>query len=240
MPRESNLAFKVGLFVLIACIGLTVFVFSVSDTTVFEGGQQIKVVFEFANGLKKNAPVRIAGVDEGIVKEINLFFDKADGKTKVDISLWVRKGVMIPGDSTILINQLGLMGEKYIEILPGKDRVNFLQEGHKIKGKDPISQEAMSERVMQVADKLEHTADGVNKLIHNGTNLESVEQALKSISSISISLDEIITDVKGGGGTVGRLLYDEGLYENLESLSADLKANPWKLLHRPKARDKKE
>ncbi|MBU0467823.1 MAG: MCE family protein [Candidatus Omnitrophica bacterium] len=240
MPRESKLAFKVGLFVLIAFLGLTFFVFSVSDTTVFEGGQLIKVVFEFANGLKKNAPVRIAGVDEGIVKEIKLFFDDADGKTKVDISLWIKKGSMIPGDSIVLINQLGLMGEKYIEILPGKDRVNFLKEGQVLKGKDPISQEAMSERVMKVADKLEHTADGVNKLIQNETNLESVELALKSLSSITLSLDEIIADVKGGSGTVGRLLYDDDIYENLESLSADLKANPWKLLHRPKRKKIKE
>ena len=45
-----------------------------------------------------------------------------------------------------------------------------------LKGKDPISQEAMTARIMQVADKLENTADGVNKLIHNETNLESIEQ----------------------------------------------------------------
>lgn len=239
MPRESNLAFKVGLFVLIACVGLTAFIFSVSKTTVFEEGQLIKVVFEFANGLKKNAPVRIAGVEEGLVQDISLFFDNLDGKTKVHVSLWVKKGVHIPGDSVVLINQLGLMGEKYVEILPGKDRINFLTGGEIVKGKDPISQEAMSERVMLVADKLEHTADGVNKLIHNETNQESIEQTLKNLSSISGRVDEIIANVKGGNGTVGRLLYDAGLYEDLESLSADLKANPWKLLHRPK-KDKKD
>ena len=52
-------------------------------------------------------------------------------------------------------------------------------------------------------------------------------------------MDEIVADVKGGSGTVGRLLYDDSLYEDLESLGADLKANPWKLLHRPKKKKKK-
>ena len=70
MPKESNLEFKVGLFVLIAIIGLIMFIFSVSDSSVLEKGKSVNVVFGFANGLKKSAPVRIAGVDEGIVEEI--------------------------------------------------------------------------------------------------------------------------------------------------------------------------
>ena len=111
MPKEKNLEFKVGVFVLIALLGLSFFIFSITDSPVFEKGKSFKVVFGFANGLKKSAPVRIAGVDQGIVKEISLFFDTTDNKTKAEIELWVKKEVQIPRDSTIMINQLGLMGE---------------------------------------------------------------------------------------------------------------------------------
>ena len=47
MPKESNLEFKVGIFVLLAFIGLTFFIFSVNDSSVFEEGQNVKVVFGF-------------------------------------------------------------------------------------------------------------------------------------------------------------------------------------------------
>jgi len=63
MPKETNLEFKVGLFMLISIAGLIIFIFSVSDSSVLEKRKSLRVVFGFANGLKKNAPVRVAGLD---------------------------------------------------------------------------------------------------------------------------------------------------------------------------------
>ncbi len=80
MPKESNLELKVGLFMLIALVLLAMFIFSVSSSSVLKKGKSLKVVFGFANGLKRNAPVRIAGVDEGLVRNVQLFFDRADGR----------------------------------------------------------------------------------------------------------------------------------------------------------------
>lgn len=234
MPKESNLEFKVGIFMLIALVLLTMFIFSVSDSSVLEKGKSIRVIFGFANGLKKNAPVRIAGVDEGLVQDIKLFFDRADGKTKVEVNLWVKEDTMIPNDSVITVNQLGMMGEKYIEIFPGDDTKNFFKEKQVVVGKDPIPQEAISARVMEVSNKLENAIGGVDRLINDGKNIDSIGTTLKNLSSMTTSLDEIIYNMKDGKGTIGRLLYDERLYDDLQGLTADLKANPWKLLYRPK------
>jgi phospholipid/cholesterol/gamma-HCH transport system substrate-binding protein len=210
------------------------FIFSVSDSSVLKKGKSIRVIFGFANGLKKNAPVRIAGVDEGLVQDIKLFFDRAESKTKVEVDLWVKGDTMIPVDSVITVNQLGMMGEKYIEIFPGEDTRNFFQAEQTVIGKDPISQEAISSRVMEVSNKLENAIGGVNRLINDGQNVDSISTTLANLSSMTTSLDEIISDMKEGTGTVGRLLYDERLYDDLQGLTADLKKNPWKLLYRPK------
>jgi phospholipid/cholesterol/gamma-HCH transport system substrate-binding protein len=234
MPRESNLEFKVGLFVLIALVGLIMFIFSVNDSTVLEKGKSVRVVFGFANGLKKNAPVRFAGVDEGIVKEITLFFDQAEQKTKVALDLWIKKDTKIPSDSAVVVNQLGMMGEKYIEIFPGKDTQNFFKEGQTVLGKDPVAQSALSDRMMEVSDQLESAVAGVNRLISDEKNIESIRTTLENFSLLTGSLDDIIYSISEGRGTVGKLLYDERLYDDLEGLAADLKANPWKLLYRPK------
>ncbi len=227
MPKEKNLEFKVGLFVLIALIGLAVFIFSITDSPIFEGGKTLKAIFNFANGLKKSAPVRIAGVDQGIVREINLFFDAQEHKTKAKIELWVKKDVQIPKDSTIMINQLGLMGEKYIEITPGVDNQTFLKDGQVIVGIDPIAQEAIAQKVMEVAA-------GLDKVISDERTKSSIGSTLENLSLVTGNLRDITSSIKDGKGTIGRILYDERLYEDLEGLTADLKQNPWKLLYRPK------
>jgi len=227
MPKEKNLEFKVGLFVLIALIGLSIFIFSITDSPIFEGGKTIKAVFNFANGLKKSAPVRIAGVDQGIVKEIDLFFDARENKTKAEIELWVKKDVRIPKDSTVMINQLGLMGEKYIEITPGVDTQAFLQDGQVIAGIDPIAQEVIAQKVMEVAA-------GLDKIISEEKTKGSISATLENLSLVTGNLRDITSSVRDGKGTLGRILYDERLYDDLQGLTADLKANPWKLLYRPK------
>lgn len=235
MPRESHLEFKVGLFVLAALIGLTVFIFSITDSSVLQEGKSLEAVFGFANGLKKSAPVRIAGVDEGIVKDISLFSDSADGKTKVRVQLWIGKNIRLPSDSVITINQLGLMGEKYVEIIPGVNSVLF-PEGQVLNGKDPIAQEAIAQKIMDVAGKLEDSIGGINGIIKDEKNVNSLSSTLENLSLMTGHWNDIMFDIKGGKGTIGRLLYDERLYDDLHGLTADLRENPWKLLYRPKER----
>ena len=240
MPKESNLEFKVGLFVLVSLAGLVIFIFSVGDSSVLEKGKSIRVVFGFANGLKKNAPVRIAGVDEGIVKNIELFFEPNDRKTKVKVDLWVKEGTMIPVDSVVTVNQLGMMGEKYIEIFPGTDTQGFFEEGKVYMGKNPISQAEISDRVMEVSNQLENAVSGINRLVSDERNIESFGTTLENLSLLTGSLDDIIYNASEGKGTIGKFLYDDRFYEDLEGMAADLKENPWKLLYRPKkSRSKK-
>ncbi len=264
MPKESNLELKVGAFVLVAIMGLFILVFSITDSAIFEEGQLIKVVFEFANGVKKNAPVRIAGVEEGIVKDVFLFFDRKTSKTKVEIDLWIKKDIKVPRDSTVVINQLGLMGEQYVEIIPGIDTSNFYNDGNVIIGKDPISQDQMSEKIMEVANKIERSIDGVNKFIHDEKTLDSIGSSFENLSAMTgdlkdlvhgvkqgegtlgltfeninsmiIEVNEIFSSVKKGRGTIGRLLYDDALYEDLHGLTSDLRKHPWKIMYRPKGK----
>ena len=238
MPKESNLELKVGSFVLAALICLIWFIFSVNDTSVFEKGTPLKVIFSFTNGLKKSAPVRVAGVDQGMVKDLNLFFDVDERKTKVEVGLWLKNDVKIPIDSKVIVNQLGLMGEKYIEITPGIDTKRFLQPGDSLLGKDPIAQETISETILDVAQQLKEAAGGINKIVNDENNVKSLSETFENLSLLTGNINDILKNIKRGEGTVGKLLYDERLYDDLQSLTADLKENPWKLLYRPKGNKK--
>ena len=229
MSRDNGVEWKVGSFVLMAAIALSFFIISISDLSIFEKGHHLQVVFGFASGLREAAPVRLAGVEVGLVKKLQVFVDEADSrKTKVKVKVWIKDDTAIPADSKITINQLGILGEKYLEIIPGTS-VDSLKDDSVIVGKDPVPIEKITEHVDTMMAKLEITIDGVNNGILTDKNKKSLEDALAGFGALG-------TDLKEGRGTLGKLITDESIYDNLDDLTSDLKGNPWKLLYRPKSK----
>jgi phospholipid/cholesterol/gamma-HCH transport system substrate-binding protein len=227
MSRDNGLELKVGSFVLMAALALTFFIISVSDLSLFEKGRHIQVVFGFASGLREAAPVRLAGVEVGLVKKLKVFVDEADNrKTKVLVDVWVHDDIAIPADSKITINQLGILGEKYLEIIPGNS-ADMIKEDSVTVGQDPVPIERIAEQVNTLMVKLGTTVDSVNNGILTDKNKQSLEDALAGFGALG-------TNLKEGRGTLGKLVTDESIYDNLDDLTSDLKGNPWKLLYRPK------
>ncbi|MBF0387620.1 MAG: MCE family protein [Candidatus Omnitrophica bacterium] len=262
MPKESGLELKVGAFVVLALVCLLGFVFAVSDFSFFEKGENYTAEFTYANGLKKGAPVRLAGVDAGHVKELLVFYNTTKLRTKVRVGLWLTRGMRIPADSKVMINQLGLLGEKYVEILPGSAQA-FLPLGAELQGEDPVAMESIMAMVGSIAGKLELTLAKVNNSLLTAGNSKALAEALQNLAAITTTVrrgegsvgklfsDEavyqnlslalaniaVLTDkLNKGEGTIGKFLTDPGVYRNLDELSADLKANPWKLFYRPRGK----
>lgn len=224
MPKETNLELKVGAFVLIAIGFLTVAILSIGNFSFFERGQKMNVIFGYANGLKKAAPVRLAGVDAGHIKDIEILTE--NGEMKVRIELFIEEGIRVPADSTIAINQLGLLGEKYVEITPGKAQ-QAIQSGGRVMGVDPVPIDRITQRIDGMTAKLEKTMDSINNGLLTPQNTQSVTETLTGIKNI-------VNEIQQGRGSLGMFLYNPNIYKNLDELSADLKNNPWKLLYRPK------
>jgi len=237
MAAEQNLELKVGVFVLIALIVLTGFVFLISDISFFKPGMTLKVTFGFANGLKKAAPVRVAGVDVGKVQDIRIFYDSTSQKTRVEITAWIGGDTKIPVDSTAWINQLGLLGEKYLEIIPGVNHISFLKNNDQMVGDDPIAMEELAEMGRKIAKKFESSIDNINQAVNTEQGRKDLKDLLANSRQISDSLNSVLLRVKDGQGTVGKFLYDDRVYNDIESFAADIKKNPWKLLF--KAKEKK-
>lgn len=197
---QTKVELKVGIFVFIGLIILVAFVLLIGDFKTWTAGHDINFIFNFVNGVKIGAPVRFAGVDIGEVKELQFIPDTSGKGMKVRIVGWVNKSVKIPRDSAIWVNTLGLLGEKYIEIMPGSDYTNIVVANETLIGKDPIAMQEVTEMAKDIAQ----------------------------------NLNESIVRINNKEGTVGKLLYDDTIYKDLEALMADLKAHPWKLLWKPK------
>ncbi len=197
---KTKLELKVGIFVFLALVILVVFILSIGGFKTWTSGYRVNIIFNFVNGVKLGAPVRFAGVDVGEVKRIRIFFDPLESHAKVRVSCWVRREVSIPADSTVWVNTLGLLGEKYIEIMPGKDYFHYLTAGQSVTGVDPMP-------------------------MHEVTRLAK---------DIVTNLDQAIVKINNKEGTIGKLLYDDTIYNELEALISDVRKNPWKLFWKTK------
>jgi len=197
--KSISFEVKVGIFILIGLITLFIMIFSIGDIYFIRPGYRIKVIFNFANGIGMNAPVRVAGIESGEVDNIRIYYDSREQRTKVELSAWIKKDVPIEEDAKAVINTLGLLGEKYLEIFPGESK-RFLKEGSELVGVDPVSTESMTADLKEVLD----------------------------------SMKVVMSRLETGEGTIGKFLTDEGVYNNIEEFTEDIKRNPWKLMNKPK------
>lgn len=197
---KTKLELKVGVFVFVGLLILTVFVLLIGNFKTWTSGYRVNIMFNFVNGVKLGAPVRFAGVDVGEVKDIRCLFSPEEAKTKVYINCWVRNDIKIPLNSTIWVNTLGLLGEKYIEIMPGNDYSQVIVHNGTITGSDPLAMNEITEVAKRIAD----------------------------------NVDLAITKILNKEGTVGKLLYDDTIYKELEAFIQDIRKHPWKLLFKGK------
>jgi len=203
---KTKLELKVGIFVFIGLVILAVFVVSIGGFKTWASGYRVHFLFHFINGVKLGAPVRFAGVDVGEVKEIKFISSDKESKTKVVVVAWLKKEIQIPMDSTIWVNTLGLLGEKYVEIIPGKDYSRCLAPNQELIGEDPMPMNEVGVLAKKIAD----------------------------------DLDETIVGIKNKEGTIGRLLYDDTVYKELEAFITDIRKHPWKLFWKTKEKPEKK
>lgn len=235
MAETSRLELKVGIFVFIGLLILVFFVLMIGDFRLINPGYMFKVSFSFANGVNVNAPVRLSGVEVGEVKNIEVTYDDVNKRPRVLIQVWVRKDARIPIDSRIWVNMLGLLGEKYIEIIPGNEQDNLLNEGSIIKGEDPIAIQELTDLSRKIALEVSDTIGELKvSLVKFNDTLDSISKTSDTLDVTLLSINKTMENINQGKGTIGKLFYDESLYNNIDEMFQDLKKNPWKILYRPK------
>ena len=118
MQRSKNDVW-VGLFVLIGAVALLFLALQSANllTLSFQKSYRVDAKFDNVGGLKPKAAVRSAGVVVGRVRSID--FD--DQRYQARVLLDIDSSVDFPKDSSAQILTAGLLGEKYIGLLPGAD-----------------------------------------------------------------------------------------------------------------------
>jgi len=122
--QNKLIEFWVGLFVILGVVALVMLTFKVGNFTSGENNNYAIIAnFENIGGLTEKSPVRMAGVNIGRVKRIEL--DNEDYSAKVTM-LIESKYDNLPLDTSASILTSGLIGTNYIGLEAGGD-IDFLQ-----------------------------------------------------------------------------------------------------------------
>ncbi len=222
--KKSTTYIRVGIFFVVAFLLLFLTLISIREVNIFKGTYLITVKFDFAEGLRPSSPVRFCGVDVGEVRNVEIKEEK--DRPLVYVYAKVQKGIQIPKNSYFFINSLSLFGEKYLEIDPPLVSTAYIADGDIIEGVSPIP-------LFNVFASFNKTMKEVSEFVREGKIKTSLENSLANIENITADLKSISADMKDKKGTIGKLLYDDSLYKTTEEFIADIKAHPWKLLHKP-------
>jgi len=187
--RASWARLKVGILAIFAMTILAVLIFLITgNTNIFESNAVIYTYMADAAALTNGAPVNLNGIPIGKVKAIRLSGSK-DPMRLVRIEMQIPQHELrdIPSDSLASISAANVLGTKYINIKSGKSEMTVMS-----------GQEIPSVNTGEIQD-----------LVQQGFGV------LNSLQDTVQRVDKIVGLVESGKGSIGKLLVDETLYNNL-------------------------
>lgn len=227
MKKKSN-EVSVGIFVIVGFVFLTLVLFFVSGVYLFRSGYSVDVMFNYVSILNQGAPVRMAGVRVGEVSRVEIVFDKAKQINRVKIKLFIEKGVQIRENYTFTIRGTHVLSEPHVEISPKSGTFPLLRDGAVMEGVPLVAVEELMDRAHQTLDNLSSVTGSLKGMLREPDG--DLYRTLRNMDASSASLSGILGRVEKGDGTVGKLLMEDEMYQDMAALAKDVRAHPWKLL----------
>jgi phospholipid/cholesterol/gamma-HCH transport system substrate-binding protein len=187
---------RVGLviFVALAVIGIAIYKLG-QAANLFAKRYELIAYLPDANGLRTGGAVMVAGQLAGSVKSIEFLPVDADTTRNLRLTLQIDEGVkeQIRRDSKGKLRTMGLLGDKAFDITPGTPGARVLQNG------DTIS----------VAQALDYEAV-----------IAQASSAVTDLVALTRDMRAITSGIVRGQGTVGQLVTNRALYDNLNGTLA--------------------
>lgn len=241
--RERGIEVKVGLLV-IAALGLLVAFVVVLGNFSLSEGFSFFVDFDFSGNLQTGAPVKVAGIKVGKVERVDYLAGQLDPKTGrrvyVRVRVWVEQRVRgtIFEDAEFFINTQGVLGEQYLEIVPGTPKHGPIQPDQVLVGVTPPRMDLVVARLYEVLDGatrlLKEDKQSISNLLRAGTravktvdlllmeNRGEIKRLLKSLDTFTAESGELVKTVRSGVGSPQRI---RNLLTSVEKTSVSLSRN---------------
>ena len=245
---------KVGFFFVISLILLGAMLEIGEKWNPFDKKVPYKTYLTTVTGLKSGDPVRLAGVNVGRIKAINVM------DSNVEILFEVEKGTKIKTDTVASLRLTNLLGGQFLSLSFGSAQATLLPEGGTVKGKDSANIDIIVDTVSDVVkdakvlindinrnqnvvmkkianildDNRENLADSIAnfksitaKIDHGEGSLALLlndKELYKTLKDAGTNINSVAAKINNGEGTLGKLVNDPSLYTDVKEVIGEVKA----------------
>jgi phospholipid/cholesterol/gamma-HCH transport system substrate-binding protein len=195
---------RVGLFFLMSMIALGVMIELVEDWRPFEKQLAYRAYFNSSIGLKVGDPVRVAGVSVGKVKQIGI------EESRVRVDFYVNDTATIREDTTARIRQANMLGGIFLGL-------DFGTEASAILPPESVVRTEEGTNVDQLITNIDRNQERVL-----GPLGELIVDSRDPLKNTATRLEKIVIKIDNGEGTLGQLVNNPQLYEELVKLSSGM------------------
>jgi phospholipid/cholesterol/gamma-HCH transport system substrate-binding protein len=193
---------RLGAFIVVTLAVLAAGVFIIgSKAYLFRSTYRLKAQFDNVAGLAGGADVQVGGVHSGTVNSIALPHRPGE-KVTVFIDLDKTTHEIIKQDSVASIETEGILGNQYLAISFGSAGQGDVRDGDLIQSKPPLEMAEL--------------------LVKTSTILDSSQQAIQNATLATAHLNSVSAKIDSGQGSVGALINDKDLYNNLNTSTRSL------------------
>ena len=194
MKKSASQKTRLGIFVIISTILFVIAVYMIGQgRDMFKKTFTISSYFQNVNGLQNGNNVRYAGIDIGTVKAITMVNDST---IKVDMNIDEKIIMHIKKDAIATIGSDGLVGNMIVNIVPGKGNAAIIKNGDTIESFSKIG------------------ADDI---------LSTLSVGSENAALLTVDLLKITNEILEGEGTIGLLLNDTVMAQDLKQSVYNLK-----------------
>ncbi len=185
---------RLGLFII---GGVALFVLAIfiigKQQNLFNPVFKLSATFRNVSGLQVGNNVRFTGINVGTVDNIKIINDST-----VLVDMLIKKDVQqfIKTDCEVAIGSEGLIGDRLLTISYGSPDSPIAEDGQKLISKEPVETDAI---------------------------IASLQTTSTSVEVVAQQLAEIMININSGKGTLGRLIQDSTIAENINQTIGNFK-----------------
>ena len=222
---KTKTEWKVGLFLAISLVVTAALVINFSKgTSPLTKIYTIHLTTKNVDGLVKNAVVMMAGVPVGKVSAIHLNTDTyivtLDAKIKAEHK--------IRADAKFFIETAGFLGDKYIGVIPGANKLPPLEDGETVACEDSFDLVRTARAATDLMDELKTVASQITNIVNRIDSKLLDEQTLTNLAAGLSNLREISAEASTTIAAVNQLILTNtppinAAIENVVTFSGQLK-----------------
>ncbi len=193
MERSTSEKLRLGVFVVLGSALLVIAVYLIgSRQNLFGSNFALSSVFRNVNGLQEGNNVRFSGVNVGTVKSLEILND-----TAIRVNMVIDEELLghMRKDAIATVGSDGLVGSMIINIVPGKGSAELVEPGDELRSYSRVAAEDM---------------------------LNTLSVSNENIAMLTTDLLEITGSLTSGKGTLGALLRDTSMADDVRGTLINL------------------